>query len=49
MNCGFTTTAKTTDELMPKIVSHAKDIHNIEEISPDLKKKVESAIKKTLF
>lgn len=49
MNCGFTTSAKTTEELMPKIVDHAKNVHNIEEISPDLKKKVESAIKKSMF
>lgn len=49
MNCGFTTSAKTTEDLMSKIAAHAKDVHNITEIDPDLKKKVEGAIKKTVF
>jgi predicted small metal-binding protein len=34
---------------MPQIVEHAKTAHNINEITPDLKKKVEGAIKKSMF
>lgn len=49
MNCGFTASAKTKEELMPKIVEHAKTAHNITEITPDLQKKVEGAIKKSMF
>ncbi len=49
MNCGFETSAKTMEELFPKIVDHAKNVHNIQEIDEELKKKVEGAIKKTIF
>lgn len=46
INCGFTTSDKSMDGLMTKIAAHAKDIHNIQEIDPDLLKKVQAAIKK---
>ncbi len=49
MNCGFTVKGASPDELMPKIAQHAKDAHKIEEINEDLKKKVQGAIKKTMF
>ena len=45
MNCGFSTEAKSMDELMPKIVDHAKTAHGMKEISEDLKQKVTDAIK----
>ncbi len=49
MNCGFSVKGASTDELMPKIAQHAKDAHKIEEINADLQKKVQGAIKKTMF
>lgn len=49
MDCGFQASAKSIDQLMPQIVEHAKTAHNINEITPDLKKKVEGAIKKSMF
>lgn len=49
MNCGFATSAKSREELLPLISKHAKEVHNIEEIQPDLMKKVDSAIKKSMF
>ncbi len=49
LNCGFVTSAGSREALMAKIADHAKDIHNIREIDPELGKKVESAIKKSLF
>ena len=49
MACGFKTEAKSKEELMPKIVEHAKTAHNITEITPDLEKKVEGVIKKSMF
>ncbi len=49
MNCGFETSEKNRDDLMMKIAEHAKTAHNIEEITPDLKAKVDSAIRKTMF
>ena len=33
------------DELMKIIAMHAKDSHNIQEVSPDMKEKIEKAIK----
>ncbi len=49
MNCGFSTDAGTKEELMPKIVEHAKTAHNINEITPELSEKVNKAIKKSFF
>ena len=49
MNCGFETKASTKEELMPLTVNHAKTAHNMNEIPPDVAKKVESAIKKSFF
>ncbi|MCL5009721.1 MAG: DUF1059 domain-containing protein [Candidatus Parvarchaeota archaeon] len=45
MSCGFKTSAKTKEELMPKIAAHAKAAHNLDPIPPDLMQKVETAIK----
>lgn len=47
MNCGFSAEANSTEDLMPKIVEHAKNAHGINEITPDLKQKVTDAIKMT--
>ncbi len=45
MDCGFETKANEKDSLMKNITSHAKEVHKMDSISPDLAKKVESAIK----
>ncbi|MEM0158304.1 MAG: DUF1059 domain-containing protein [Thermoplasmataceae archaeon] len=49
MNCDFQASAKTTEELLPKIAEHAKSAHNIQQIDDSLKNKVNAAIKKKLF
>jgi predicted small metal-binding protein len=49
MNCGFSVKGSSPGELMPKIAEHAKTAHKIDEINEDLKKKVQEAIKKTMF
>lgn len=49
MNCGFETKASTKEELLPKIVEHAKTAHNMTEIPADVKEKVDKAIKKSFF
>ena len=49
MKCDFHTSEKTKEALMGKIVEHAKTAHDIREITPELQKKVEGAIKKSLF
>ncbi|MGC8516863.1 MAG: DUF1059 domain-containing protein [Candidatus Acidifodinimicrobium sp.] len=45
MDCGFKASAKTKEELMPKIAAHAKEKHGIDPIPPDLMQKVQAAIK----
>jgi len=49
MGCGFEASAPSKEELMPKIVEHAKTAHGITQIPPDLAKKVDGAIKKKMF
>lgn len=46
MNCGFQVSDRSRDRLMGKIVEHAKHVHNILEIGPDLQKKLDDAIRK---
>jgi predicted small metal-binding protein len=45
MNCGFETTANTTEMLMPKIADHAKTAHGMTVIPSDILAKVQAAIK----
>jgi len=43
--CDFTAQAESMDELMEQVVDHAKDVHGIEVITPDLAQKVQEAIR----
>jgi len=45
MDCGFTAKDKNKDNLMKKIAKHAKEVHKIDPIPPDLAQKVQNAIK----
>ncbi|AGO60023.1 hypothetical protein FACI_IFERC00001G0043 [Ferroplasma acidarmanus Fer1] len=45
MDCGFDVKADSVDELIPVIQVHAKNAHNITEITPELFSKVKAAIK----
>ena len=45
VDCDFKATAETVDELLQQCVSHAKSAHGIEEITPELAAKVQSAIR----
>ncbi len=45
MDCGWKAEAETTDELMQKIVHHAKHDHGMEEIPPEMVEQVKKAIK----
>jgi predicted small metal-binding protein len=38
------TTADTTERLLGKVVAHARDVHGITEITPELQQKVASVI-----
>ena len=49
MDCGFTASAKTKEELMPKIAEHAKQDHHIETIDEALQAKVNGAIRKKML
>ncbi len=45
--CSFVATGVTETEVMTKAAQHAKEKHNIREITPDLAKKVTAAIRTT--
>lgn len=45
VNCDFKVEASTLDELLAKIAEHAKNVHKMETISPELMAKVKAAIK----
>ncbi|MDD1718959.1 MAG: DUF1059 domain-containing protein [Methanoregulaceae archaeon] len=46
MTCGFETNAPTEAELMKKIAEHAKTVHSMETVPPDVMAKIRKAIKK---
>ncbi len=43
--CTFVATGATDDEVMRKAAQHAKDKHNIKQMTPDLAQKVKAAIR----
>ena len=45
VDCDAVIRAETEEELMRKVAEHAKAVHGMTEISPDLAAKVKSAIK----
>jgi predicted small metal-binding protein len=47
IECDAVIQAETEDELMQKVVKHAKDIHSITEITPEIAAKVKAAIQDT--
>jgi predicted small metal-binding protein len=42
--CTFTASAKTEEELMEKVVAHAKHDHGVTTVTPELAAKVKAAI-----
>ena len=46
MDCGFTATASSEEELMAKIAEHARTAHNMQSIDDATKAKIKAAIKK---
>ena len=46
MACGFEAKAATEPELMKKIAEHAKAVHKMDTIPPDIMAKVQKAVKK---
>ncbi|HET9807807.1 MAG TPA: DUF1059 domain-containing protein [Nitrososphaeraceae archaeon] len=45
VDCKWTTTADTEEEIMEKVKEHANNVHGFKEIPQDLADKVKSAIK----
>ena len=45
VNCNWSASAENNEDLLNKIKAHAKNIHNFEEIPPELYEKVKNAIK----
>ncbi len=43
--CDFVAKGETEQEVMQKAAAHAKDVHDIQEVTPDLAAKVKGAIK----
>ena len=43
--CDFKAEADNMADLMEQVVDHAKEVHGITEITPDLAQKVQSAIR----
>ena len=46
MTCGFKAEAPTEAELMKKIAEHAKAVHKMDTVPPDVMAKIKMAIKK---
>ena len=42
--CGFTASAATEEELLEKVVQHARHDHGVTDVTPDLAEKVKAAI-----
>jgi predicted small metal-binding protein len=42
--CGFTATAATEEDLVAKVAQHARDVHGVSEVTPELAAKVKAAI-----
>ena len=45
VDCDAVIRAETEEELMRKVAEHAKTVHGMSEISPDIAAKVKAAIK----
>jgi len=42
--CAFTAVAPNEQELMEKVVSHAREAHGVQDVTPELAAKVKAAI-----
>jgi predicted small metal-binding protein len=45
VDCDFKATGETVEDVMKKCAEHAKTAHGMNEITPELAKKVQSAIR----
>ncbi|MEM0156495.1 MAG: DUF1059 domain-containing protein [Thermoplasmataceae archaeon] len=49
MECPYEVSSKKAEDLIPLIAEHEKSDHGIDEISDDLKQKINGAIKRRFF
>jgi len=42
--CAFRTEAATEEELLKRVAAHAKDVHGVTDVTPELLSKVRAAI-----
>ena len=47
MNCDFEARGNTEEEVLQKAAAHARTVHQIKELPPDLAAKVKAAIRTT--
>ena len=47
MNCDFEARGNTEEEVLQKAAAHARTVHQIKELTPDLAAKVKAAIRTT--
>ncbi|MEE9237844.1 MAG: DUF1059 domain-containing protein [Thermoplasmata archaeon] len=45
MDCGYVATGETTEELMESLAGHAKSVHDIDPVPPELAEKAMSVIR----
>ncbi|MFQ5837654.1 MAG: DUF1059 domain-containing protein [Thermoplasmata archaeon] len=44
-DCGYEATAETSEDLLGKVAEHAKAVHGMESIPPEVAEKVKSVIR----
>ena len=44
-DCGYVAKATTEDELLQKVAAHAKEVHNVDEVTPELVEQVRGVIR----
>lgn len=49
MDCDFQVTGKEAADLIPQIAEHARNTHQMEEISEELKDRINDSIKRKIF
>ncbi len=47
MNCDWKTQGQTEDEVVKKAAEHARNVHKMNPIPPDVERKVRSSIRET--
>lgn len=47
LDCGYETMAESDEEMMGKIAKHARDVHGMQTIPPEIAGKVKGAIRES--